>query len=426
MKYVWAILVLSLIIIIHELGHFIIAKASGVKVVEFSLGMGPRLVKFTKGGTMYSLKLFLFGGSCQMLGEDEENSEEGSFNSKSVWKRIAIIAAGPIANFVLAFVGAVLLIGINGYDPAVIQSVDKESSAYKAGLLPGDKIVDIDGSNIVFYSDYSMYLMFNEGEEMDVTVLRDGEKKVITFTPDFVEDDVYQIGIYMDSEKPLISSVVEGYPAEAAGLKGNDLILSIDGVTCSSADEVSKIIQTAEGKEVSLLIKRDGEELTIKLTPNIVHREYYDYGYYLSADTVKCNPIDTIKYSFCQVGSWIKTVFLSFKLLFSGQAGFNDLSGPVGIVTVIGDTVEESKTYGALTVFLSVVTMGAFISANLGVMNLLPIPALDGGRLIFLFIEAVRRKPVPKEKEGIIHFVGIVLLLMLSVAVLVNDIRKLF
>ena len=426
MKYVLAIVVLSVIIIIHELGHFIIAKASGVKVVEFSLGMGPRLIKFTKGGTMYSLKLFLLGGSCQMLGEDEENSEEGSFNSASIWKRIAIIAAGPIANFVLAFVGAVLLIGIMGYDPAIVHSVEDNSSAYEAGLQAGDKIVDVNGTNITFYGDYSMYLLFNEGKEMEVTVLRDGKEQVITFTPDFVKDDVYQIGIYMDPEKPLIVSIVEGYPAEKSGLIANDLIISIDGVSCNSSDEVSELIQKAEGKEVSLVVERDGKEVTINLTPNIVHREYYDYGFYLSGERVKCNPIDTIKYSFCQVGYWIKTVFYSFRMLFSGQAGFNDLSGPVGIVTMIGDVVEESKSDGAFYVFLNITNWTIMISANLGVMNLLPIPALDGGRLIFLFIEAIRRKPIPKEKEGIVHFVGIVLLLILSVAVLVNDIRKLF
>lgn len=426
MKYVLAILVLSVIIIIHELGHFIIAKASGVKVVEFSLGMGPRLIKFTKGGTMYSIKLFLLGGSCQMLGEDEDSSEEGSFNSKSVWKRMAIIAAGPIANFVLAFVGAVLLIGIVGYDPAIVHSVKENSSAYEAGLEAGDHIVDVNGTNITFYGDYSLYLMFHEGEEMDVTVLRDGKEQLITFTPDFIEEDVYQIGIYMDPEKPLISSIVEGYPAEEAGLKGNDIILNVDGNVCNTSDDVSKYIQEAKGEEVNIVVSRDGKEVTIKLTPEIVHREYYDYGYYLSGERVKCNAWDTIGYSFKQVGYWIKAVFMSFKLLFSGQAGFNDLSGPVGIVTAIGDVVEESKSDGGLYIFLNIVNWTIMISANLGVMNLLPIPALDGGRLIFLVIEAIRRKPIPKEKEGMVHFVGIVLLLILSVAVLVNDVRKLF
>ena len=426
MKYVLAILVLSLIIIIHELGHFIIAKASGVKVVEFSLGMGPRLIKFTKGGTMYSLKLFLLGGSCQMLGEDEENSEEGSFGSKSVWKRIAIIAAGPIANFVLAFIGAVLLIGIVGYDPAIVHSVEQDGPAYEAGLLPGDKIVDVNGTNVTFYGDYSMYLLFNDGKEQELTIIRDGKEQVVVIKPDFIKDDVYQIGIYMDPEKPLILSIVDGYPAQTAGLKGNDKIISVDGVTCDSSDEVIELVQKAEGKEVILVVEREGKEITVNLTPTTVHREYYNYGFYLSGERVKCNPLDTIKYSFQQVGYWIKTVFYSFRLIFSGQAGFNDLSGPVGIVTMIGDVVEESKSDGALYVFLNITNWTIMISANLGVMNLLPIPALDGGRLVFLFIEAVRKKPIPKEKEGIIHFVGIVLLLMLSVAVLVNDIRKMF
>lgn len=426
MQYVLAILVLSLIIIIHELGHFIIAKASGVKVVEFSLGMGPRLIKFTKGGTMYSLKLFLLGGSCQMLGEDEDNSEEGSFNSKSVWKRIAIIAAGPIANFVLAFIGAVLLIGIIGYDPAIVHSVEKDSTAYEAGLLAGDKIIDVNGTNVTFYGDYSMYLLFNDGKDLELTVLRDGKKQVVSFSPKHIEEDVYQIGINIDSDKPLIYSVEDGCPAKDAGLKANDKIISVDGVKCNTSDEVIELVQLAGGKEVKFVIERDGEEITVNITPNIVHQEYYDYGFYLSGERVKCNPIDTIKYSFCQVGYWIKTVFYSFRLIFSGEAGFNDLSGPVGIVTMIGDVVEESKSDGALYVFLNITNWTIMISANLGVMNLLPIPALDGGRLVFLFIEAVRRKPVPKEKEGIIHFVGIVLLLLLSVAVLVNDVRKLF
>lgn len=426
MKYVLAILVLSLIIIIHELGHFIIAKASGVKVVEFSLGMGPRLIKFTKGGTMYSLKLFLFGGSCQMLGEDEDNNDEGSFNSKSVWKRIAIIAAGPIANFVLAFIGSVLLIGILGYDPAIVHSVEKDSTAYEAGLQAGDKIIDVNGTNITFYGDYSMYLLFNEGKDLEITVLRNGKEQVVTFSPEYIKEDVYQIGIYMDPEKPLIESVVDGYPAQKAGLKGKDKIISVDGVACESSDKVVELVQKAEGKEVVLVVERDGKEVTINLTPDIVHREYYDYGFYLSGERVKCNPLETIKYSFQQVGYWIKTVFYSFRLIFSGEAGFNDLSGPVGIVTMIGDVVEESKSDGALYVFLNITNWIIMISANLGVMNLLPIPALDGGRLIFLFIEAIRKKPIPKEKEGIINFVGIVLLLMLSVAVLVNDVRKLF
>ena len=151
MKYLLAILVLSIIIIIHEFGHFVVAKASGVKVVEFSLGMGPRLLKFTRKGTMYSIKAFLFGGSCQMLGENSEEDGEGSFNSVSVWKRIAIVAAGPLFNFLLAFFCAVFFIGKVGYDPVVINSVKENSAAYEAGLQSGDKIVGINGKKMTFF-----------------------------------------------------------------------------------------------------------------------------------------------------------------------------------------------------------------------------------------------------------------------------------
>lgn len=432
MKYVLAFLVLSLVIIIHEFGHFIVAKASGVVVTEFSLGMGPRILKFKRKETMYSLKLFLFGGSCQMLGEDEDSDKEGSFNSKPVWKRIAIIAAGPIFNFVLAFVLSVILIGIAGYDPCVIYSVDEGSAAYEAGLEPGDYITEINGSNVTFYGDYSMYVILNEGDEINtdeeivLTIERDGKEQKISFIPEYVDKDVYQMGVYMDPDTPSIAEVSEGSPAQEGGMKAGDLILSIDGTEVKTTDDVTPLVQAANGEEMNIVVEREGSEVVLNFAAKTVHTTYYDYGYSLSGSREKCSPLKTIEYSFKQVGYWIKAVFASFRMLFNGTASVNDLSGPVGIVSAIGDVVEESKSDGALYIFLNLANWCIMISANLGVMNLLPIPALDGGRLIFLFIEAIRRKPIPREKEGMVHFVGIVLLMILMVVVLFNDIRKLF
>lgn len=428
MKYFLALLVLSIIIIVHELGHFILAKASGVKVVEFSLGMGPRLIKFTIKDTMYSLKLFLFGGSCQMLGEmDEDNQDvEGSYNKASVWQRIAICIAGPMANFILALVGAIIMIGIIGYDPCVVYNVSDNSPAYEAGLRPGDHIVDINGTNVVFYGDYSIYTMFYEGEEINLTVKRDNEKEVISFTPEYVKEDRYLMGIYMNTDTPVITQINKDYPAEESGIKVGDVIQSINGIETDTSDEVTEVVQSLEGKEMELVVLRDDKEVTIKMTPKKVHQEYYDYGYTLSAARVKCGPVDTIKYGFYEVGYWIKAVFMSFKMLFTGTASVNDLAGPVGIVSAIGDVVEQSKSDGIKYIMLNLLNWTIMISANLGVMNLLPLPALDGGKLVFLGIEAVRGKPIAREKEGMVHFIGIVLLLLLSVIVLFNDIRKLF
>lgn len=426
MKYVLAFVVLSIIIMIHEFGHFIIAKASGVTVTEFSLGMGPRLLKFTRKGTMYSLKLFLFGGSCRMLGEDEDNDSEGSFNKASVWRRIAIVVAGPLFNFVLAFVLSVVLIGTIGYDPCVVYSVDDNSAAYQAGLQPDDQIIKINHDKITFYGDYNIFSMDHDGEVMNITYLRDGKKYTTTLTPEFIDRDVYQMGVLMNNETPSLYSVSEGTPAFEAGLKAGDLIISINGEAIKTTNDVSPAVNKCNGEAINVVVQRDGQELSFNFVPNIVHQKYYDYGMYMSGMRVKCNPLETVGYSFKYTGYWIKAVFKSFKLLFRGKVSANDVSGPVGIVSAIGNVVEESKSDGALYVFLNLVNWIVMISANLGVMNLLPIPALDGGRLVFLILEAIRRKPIPREKEGMVHFVGIVLLMILMVVILVNDVRKLF
>ncbi len=425
MKYVIAFLVLSVIIIVHEFGHFVVAKASGVTVTEFSLGMGPRLLKFKRKGTMYSLKLFLFGGSCRMLGEDEDDSSDGSFNNKSVWKRIAIVAAGPIFNFIFAFIMAIILIGKLGYDPCIVYDVDKNGAAAESGLQSGDKITEINGHNITFYGDYTIYSMQYGDEYMHITYERDGKEYTTEFAPEYI-DYVYQMGVLLNATTPSINEVYEGTPAHRAGLEAGDLILSINGNEVSETDDVSPNVQASEGKMITLVADRDGEKITFKLTPDSVKSDSYDPGFYVTTQYVKCNPIQTIGYSFKEVGYWIKAVFSSFKLIFTGKVSVNEVSGPVGIVSAIGNIVEESKSDGALYVFLNIVNWCIMINANLGVMNLLPIPALDGGRLVFLIIEAVRRKPVAREKEGMVHFVGIILLMVLMVAIMFNDIRKLF
>ena len=290
MKYVIALLVLSILIIVHEFGHFIIAKASGVTVTEFSLGMGPRLLKFTKNGTMYSIKLFLFGGSCRMLGEDEENDAEGSFNSKSVWKRIAIVFGGPLFNFIFAFICAVILIAKIGYDPCVVYSVDADSPAETAGLMAGDKITKINNTNVTFYGDYSLYLLENEDAVMELTYERDGNTYTTTLTPEYIDKDVYQMGVYMNADSPTISSVSEDTPAYEAGLKEGDLILAIDGKQVTASEEVSPIVQACGGNAITLTIERDGEEMNLSFVPEMVHSTYYYRGVYMSNIRISTNP----------------------------------------------------------------------------------------------------------------------------------------
>ena len=319
MGIILAILLFSLIIIIHELGHFTLAKLNGIRVDEFSLGMGPTLFGKEFKGTKFSLKLLPLGGACMMGEDDADDTSEGSFNSKSVWARISVIAAGPLFNFILALLMSAILVGAAGYAVPVIQEVESGSSGSEQGLKKGDVITEINGKKIHIYEEFQLYNLTQFGDE---TTKRMG------FT----------------------------YSAE---------------------------------------VEKPGFFKSIQ------------YGAY------------TAKY-------WVEYTLECLKMLLTGEVGVNQLSGPVGIVEVVNDTYDAAAPSGWSAVILSMMNLGILISANLGVMNLLPIPALDGGRLVFLLIEAVRRKRIAPEKEGMVHFIGFAALMALMVFVMYNDIMRLF
>ena len=334
----------SIIILFHELGHFLLAKKNGIRVNEFSLGLGPTLVGITRGETKYSLKLLPFGGACMMEGEDGDSSDEGAFNNKSVWARISVVAAGPIFNFIMAWVFALVIMICVGYDKPVLEEVIEGYPAQEAGMQAGDEIISINGKKIHFYREISMYSFFHSGETVDVVYERDGEKYEVTLAPKLNEES----GSYM-------------------------------------------------------------------------------YGFVGNAGRERGTVGETITHSFYEVKYWVNYTVDSLNYLISGKASVNELSGPVGIVKNIGDVYDESKEAGGVYMaFLSMLNMCIFISANLGVMNLLPIPALDGGRLVFLIIEAIRGKRIDPDKEGMVHFVGLMALMALMVFVMFNDIRNIF
>lgn len=342
MGIILAIIVFGLIIFVHELGHFLLAKANGIRVDEFSIGMGPRIFSFGKGETKYSLKLLPVGGSCMMGEDDVEDVGEGSFNSKSVWARISVVAAGAIFNFLLAFLFSVIVVGYTGYDEPVISGVVKDFPAEEAGLQAGDKIVKMNHKKINIWREVTYYNMFHQGETVELVYERDGVKQEVTITPKQDEDGSYLLGV------------------------------------------------TSPG--------------TYK----------------------KANVLTAVQYGVYEVKFWISTTLESLKMLVTGAVGVDQLSGPVGIVDVVDETYQQSKSYGVVIVLMQMLNIGILISANLGVMNLLPLPALDGGRLVFLIIEAIRGKRVSPEKEGWVHGIGMILLLALMVFVLFNDIKRLF
>lgn len=434
MNIVVAIIIFSIIIIIHELGHFLLAKKNGIGVVEFSIGLGPTLVGFKRGGTKYSIKLLPFGGMCQMLGEDSEqnSTEENTFYSKGVWQRISVIFAGPFFNFLLAFLLSLFIIGTVGYDPASIRSVNQNSPAERAGLMPGDVITEFGGSHISIGRELDSYFLYHKlsEEPISITYKRNGEKFETTLIPENVEKYILGFDYYPQEEKPAeIIAVYENYPIHLAGLTAGDVITHVDGVAVATGAELSAYMTehplTGE-TPISITYVRDGNTATVELTP-AYYQAGYSTGLSYNLAREKTGILQTIRYSFVEVKYWIVTTVKNVGLLVTGQLKSTDVGGPVAIIGTIGDVYEQTKEEGnALAVVLQMAYITILLSANLGVMNLLPIPALDGGKLVFLVIEAVRGKPINREKEGMVHLIGMIALMILMVFIFFNDIKNLF
>ncbi len=347
------IIIFGLVVISHEMGHFLIGRKNGIRVVEFAVGMGPTLFSFTKGGTKYSLKLLPLGGACMFDGEDgveqerenrvEVSPEGKSFTEAGVWARIATVFAGPFFNFILAFVVAVILSAFSGADLPVVGTVTENSAASEAGLKTGDVITKIGREPIHFYREVMLISSLNRGETMEITYERDGQKAVTALSPKYSEDDGrYYMGIT-------------------------------------------------------------------------------NAGVYL-----ECNPLQVFQYGFYEVEYWVKITYKSLRMLVMGQVSKDDVSGPVGIAQLVGESYDQAeKNYGTSYAILTMLEIVVLLSVNLGIMNLLPIPALDGGRLVFMLVEVIRGKPVPPEKEGMVHFAGLVVLMVLMVFIMYNDIMRL-
>ena len=423
MSIVLSLLVFSVLVLIHEFGHFLLAKKNGIGVTEFSLGMGPRILSFMKGGTRYSWKLIPFGGSCMMVGEDEDSDRPDAFDRKSVWARISVVAAGPIFNFVLALVLSIVYIGLEGYDQAKVTNVNNGYAAEEAGLQEGDIITEYNGKNIVLYRDLWLYQYVNPVSDKPVKIKyeRDGKEYSTTLTP----SEYYSMGIsYYADDKQCEITTSENTAVYEAGIRSGDVIVAVDGNNVKTGKELNQYmsLHPMDGSEVVLTISRDGTEKDYRIIPKQAgYTEGFGYG-----ERVKTNALGVLRYSFTELRYDMESTFMGFKMLFTGKASKDDVSGPVGIVKIVGDSYEETKDYGAYYVFLQIAYLTILFSVNLGVLNLLPFPALDGGRLVFLFIEAIRGKRIPKEKEAIVHFAGMVVLMLLMVFILFNDISKFF
>ncbi len=397
MSIIVALLVFSFIVFIHELGHFYFARKGDIAVEEFAIGMGPKLFGFKRKGTLWTIRLLPIGGFCRMLGEDGEDESE---------KKDTIIENEDTINE-----NKELIID-NGIDSDI--NHDNESVKDKKNTLQGG----------AFY-EKSVWIRIQAvfGGPLFNFIL------ALIFSFILIGLSVISVNV--------VSVVGEETPAKEAGIMVGDKLISIDGHRLLRPREASIYINVPEGDALDVVVRRtleDGNTIDIEyvITPMVIETDpnvppeesanYYMIG--IGYEQTEKTFFSIIKYGVLETLSWIKVVFYSLGLLITGQVPPSSLSGPVGLVTTIGSDYERSLTEGFKVVVASLSFWVVLISANLGIMNLLPIPALDGGRLVFLLLEAVFKKPIAPEKEGFIHFVGFALLMVLMVFIMYNDILR--
>ena len=450
---IYAILVFGLLIFIHELGHFIVARLCGVKVLEFAIGMGPKLFswKGKKSGTRYALRLLPIGGFVNMLGENgmevvQGDNGEGkdspdmfrevpsddpddtrqvnqdwqelspelakqAYCNQSVWKRILISIAGPAMNIILGILLMLVMVLMQGKDFAattVVAGFHVQYTAEEAqyGFEPNDHLYAVNGKRLLSYSDFERFVKEANGSEITVTIQR--------INADRTDYEMIDVKATLD-ESDLI--LFTGSLSEDCGLKIQDKVIKVNSTRVHTYDELSYEIMNQGYKPLTLTVLRDGEKVVLE---DVIVPSYESDGVvfgnmdFLIFTEPKFDFVTVVKHTWYRSLSTVKMVYDSLFGLFSGRYGVEAVSGPVGITKVVG----QAAQYG-FTTLLNVVVI---ISINLGVMNLLPIPALDGGHIFIYRIEVVRRKPMKRELEGIINFVGLVLMLALALLVAVKDI----
>jgi len=427
------IIVLSILIIVHEWGHFITAKRLGVTVQRFALGFGPTLFSKVYNGTTYMINAIPLGGYVKMAGDErtECKGEPGEFYSKSVGHRSLVVLNGPVVNFILAYLSfiAVFMIGYPGQSTTITALIDG-GPAQAAGLQPGDKIIAVNSKKIYGWLNLEKKLEGSTSGPMDVTVLRNDEKVIRTVTPDIVDKanlvgrlrKVRDLGI--DNLPNIIGGLVEGYPAEDAGLEGGDRVIEVDTQTVTSWNGLKDAVANSTGKQVVLKLVRDGQVLVKAITPKVdVYKD--EYGQEVSRRKIGIGPwqeLDLYKFGFggslIHAGEELLYITeLTYESLFRMVTGAisakESVTGPVGIFYIVKGAAEEGISH--LLFILGV------ISASLAIFNLLPVIPLDGGHLFLFAIEKVRGKALPPKVDEYTARFGFSLIILLAVFVFYSD-----
>ena len=367
------VIIFGVIVLSHEFGHFIVAKKNGIHVVEFAIGMGPTLFHRDRGGTKYSIKLLPFGGACMFEGDpglSGEEEEQPEHREQSGVYREMPVGAKEIFPLQKDVGGSFL-------EAPVWVRIATSFAGPFANLLLGFLIALI-------------------------------------------------LVAYRGTDLPVIQMVSEDSAAEEAGLMAGDVITRMNGEKIHVYREVRlNSMLNSDGKDFSISYLRDGREYSVVLTPKYSEEDgRYYIGLIGTGEYVSCRGFSIVRYAFYESEFVIRNTIKSLQMFVTGKLGKDDISGPVGVASYVGETYEIAKEYGFITVLMSMLELVVLLSINIGIINLLPLPALDGGRLVFLFVEVIRGRPVPPEKEGFVHMAGVILFFLLMLFVMYNDIMR--
>lgn len=411
------IVVFGTLVFFHELGHFLFAKKAGIMVREFAIGFGPKILGIQKGETIYTIRLLPLGGYVRMAGEDFDTVE------LQPGYRVGLLVneAGEVEK---------LYLNQNVSNPDVLFLETEKSDLDKALFIEGYG----DDGEFVHYPIARDAVIIEKGQETLIAPYdRQFESKsLMSRTMTIFAGPLFNfilsffiflaIGLIsgVPTYEPIISEVQKEGAAFEAGMQDGDLVTEVEGSPITSWQEFAKVVQEHPEEELSFVVERNGESVPLQMTPVLMEeagKEFGQVGVYYTSPTEK-NPLKAIGYGAEQTWSWMTKILELLGMLVTGQFTIDALSGPVGIYQATGEVAQHG--------IINLMHWGAILSINLGIMNLLPLPALDGGRLLFFLIEAIRGKPVDKQKEGMVHFVGIVLLMVLMVVVTWNDIQRFF
>ena len=447
MQIVISLVLLSFLILIHELGHFGAAKLFKVKVKEFSVFMGPKIFSFKSKKTEYSIRAVPIGGYVVMEGETEDSDDKDALLNKPKWQQALIMFSGAFMNLLFGLLAFFILINIAGYTTTDLadtqssvpdiniyiqdetQKYDLESPAKLAGLQDGDKILEFNGKKITYPIDVIIFAIEAKDKDIPIKYERNGVVSTTILKPVIIpETTLYKMGVFFRSSDTTffdseIDEVSPDSPAQKAGILQSDRIISIDETLINEREDIVISLLKSNGESVLVKLLREGKEIDVSLVPEKVVQEKYFYNGLYFRDG-NGSVLDKGKASINYFASIIKSVYFSIKWLIKGKISFGDAMGPVGIITTLGNVVASKDSI--LNIVKQLLSLMGLISINLGFINLLPFPALDGSKLVILGVEAISRKKIPIEKQAMISFIGFALLIIMLIAITSVDIMRLF